>query len=45
MSITLDLLIWIGILSPLIILIMIIVWYKYTERQIHKQYKERMDDE
>ena len=36
---------WFVLLSPLVILITLIVWYKFTEWQIEKQYKERQDDE
>lgn len=36
---------WFALLSPLVILAGLIMWLKYTEHQIDKQYKDRQDDE
>ena len=36
---------WYIFLAPLTLLTILILWLKYTEWQIDKQYKERQDDE
>lgn len=36
---------WYILFTPLVLLTILIVWKKYTDYQIDKQYKERQDDE
>lgn len=36
---------WYILFTPLVLLAILIVWSKYTDYQIDKQYKERQDDE
>ena len=36
---------WLILLSPLIWITILVIWLKYTQYQIEKQYENRQDDE
>ena len=36
---------WFILLAPIVALSVLMIWTKYTDRMIEKQYEERQDDE